>query len=36
MFWWWGKYFVNMNDCEILEVYLNVFGEFDLVVFDNF
>ena len=31
-FYWKGKYLPNMNDRETLEVHLNVFGEFDPVL----
>lgn len=31
-FYWRGKYLPNMNDRETLEVHLNVFGEFDPVL----
>lgn len=31
-FYWRGKYMPNMNDRETLEVHLNVFGEFDPVL----
>ena len=33
---WRGKYLPNMNDRETLEVHLNVFGEFDPVLPDEF
>jgi sugar/nucleoside kinase (ribokinase family) len=33
---WSGKYLPNMNDRETLEVHLNVFGEFDPVLPDDF
>ncbi len=33
---WRGKYMKNMNDRETLEVHLNVFGEFDPVVPEDF
>ncbi len=33
---WSGRYLPNMNDRETLEVHLNVFGEFDPVVPDQF
>ncbi len=33
---WRGKYMDNMNDRETLEVHLNVFGEFDPVLPDEF
>ncbi len=33
---WTGKYQPNMNDRETLEVHLNVFGDFDPVVPENF
>jgi sugar/nucleoside kinase (ribokinase family) len=33
---WRGKYLPNMNDRETLEVHLNVFGEFDPVLPDDF
>lgn len=35
-FYWKGKYLSNMNDRETLEVHLNVFGEFDPKVPENF
>jgi sugar/nucleoside kinase (ribokinase family) len=33
---WRGKYLPNMNDRETLEVHLNVFGDFDPVLSDNY
>ena len=33
---WSGKYLPNMNDRETLEVHLNVFGEFDPVLPDDY
>lgn len=33
---WKGKYMKNMNDRETLEVHLNVFGEFDPVLPEDF
>jgi cytidine kinase len=33
---WRGKYLPNMNDRETLEVHLNVFGEFNPVLSDEF
>ena len=33
---WSGKYLPNMNDRETLEVHLNVFGEFDPVLPDEY
>jgi cytidine kinase len=33
---WRGKYLPNMNDRETLEVHLNVFGEFDPVLPEDF
>ncbi len=33
---WTGKYLSNMNDRETLEVHLNVFGDFDPVLPDDF
>jgi cytidine kinase len=35
-FYWRGKYMPNMNDRETLEVHLNVFGEFDPLLPENF
>ena len=35
-FYWKGKYHANMNDRDTLEVHLNVFGDFDPHVPENF
>jgi sugar/nucleoside kinase (ribokinase family) len=35
-FFWKGKYLPNMNDRETLDVQLNVFGDFDPVLSDNY
>lgn len=35
-FYWKGKYHANMNDRDTLEVHLNVFGDFDPIVPENF
>jgi sugar/nucleoside kinase (ribokinase family) len=35
-FYWKGKYLSNMNDRETLDVQLNVFGDFDPVLSDDF
>jgi sugar/nucleoside kinase (ribokinase family) len=35
-FYWKGKYLPNMNDRETIDVQLNVFGDFDPVLSDDF